>query len=152
MLFEPGSACNEAAHMADEVIWTEAVRDQLLRAAAAAAPRECVVVLGGTRAGTQTSVTDLVAVPNAAFSCDSFALAPDVFASAEHTLRDPGLAFLGFAHSHPEGTPAPSLRDRAELWTGCLQLIVAGERVHAYRLDRDRVPHVVSLTMQGPTA
>ena len=148
MLFEPGPACNEAAHMVDDVVWTGDVRDRLLRAAAAAAPRECVVVLGGTRAGSRASVTDLVPVANAAFGGDSFAVAPEAFARAEDTLRGRGLTFLGFAHSHLEGAPSPSLRDRAELWTGCLQLIVAGSQVRAYLLDRDRTPHVVTLTMQ----
>ena len=148
MLFEPSPACNEAAHMGEDVVWTKDVRDRLLDAAEAAAPRECAVVLGGTRAGSQTSVTDLVPVANFAFDGDSFVVAPEAFARAEHTLRGRGLTFLGFAHSHPEGAPAPSLRDRAELWTGCLQLIVAGSRVRAYRLDRDRTPHVLTLKMQ----
>lgn len=135
--------------MVDDVVWTEDVRERLLHAAAAAAPRECAVVLGGTRAGSRASVTDLIPVTNAAFDSDSFAVAPEDFARAESTLRGRGRTFLGFAHSHLEGAPSPSLRDRAELWTGCLQLIIAGSRVRAYLLDRDRTPHAVTLTMQG---
>ncbi|MGC6486198.1 MAG: Mov34/MPN/PAD-1 family protein [Planctomycetota bacterium] len=127
--------------MPDEVAWTEGVRSELLRAVAACRPRELVAVLGGRCAGRAASVTAFVEVPNVAPADDSFAVEPAAFAAAERSLRRAGCAFVGFVHSHPNGSAAPSERDRAELWPCCLQLIAAGGDLRAYWLDEARVLH-----------
>ena len=64
--------CLNRAHLAtklggmpEELVWTESVRGDLLRAASTAAPRECAAVLGGEADGARTAITALVEVPNA---------------------------------------------------------------------------------------
>lgn len=68
----------------------------------------------------------------------------------EQRLNDSGLAYLGFWHSHPAGTPSePSLED-LESWQGiaramltqqpsvpCLLFpIITGDRIRVWRVDR----------------
>lgn len=120
--------------MPDEIAWTEQVQGALLRAASAAAPRECAVLLGGERREHATWITDLVELPNVARGDDAFEVPPAAFARAEQQLAARGAPFVGFAHSHPRGSCAPSLRDREQLWTGCVQLITDGRRIEAFWL------------------
>ena len=56
-----------------------------------------------------------------------------------------GRAFVGFAHSHPGGACAPSMRDRETLWPDCVQLITDGADVRAFRLGRDGAVHPLTL-------
>ena len=134
--------------MLEELVCSERVRADLLRATAAAAPRECAAVLGGSRGPGRASITQLVEVPNVGRGEDAFAVDPVDFARAERAITRRGLTFLGFAHSHPRGAAAPSLRDLKELWTGCFHLIAGASQVRAFWLDRSRVPHAVALTAQ----
>ncbi len=127
--------------MVDEIALCGSARDALLRAARAAAPRECTAVLGGDRA----SVTDVVTVPNVAAAADRFEVAPADFLAAERELARRGRAFVGFAHSHPGGACAPSTRDRETLWPDCVQLITDGADVRAFRLGRDGAVHPLKL-------
>ena len=135
--------------MPEELVWTESVRSDLLRAASTAAPRECAAVLGGESDGARTAITSLVEVPNAHPEPDAFEITPADFARAQRALEDRGAKFIGFAHSHPRGAAAPSLRDRAELWTGCVHLIAGGEHVRAFWLDADRTMHALQLLRPG---
>lgn len=135
--------------MPDELVWTEAVREDLLRAASAAAPGECAAVLGGEPGRDRTAITELIEVPNAARSDDAFVVDPADFARAQQALEGLGAAFVGFAHSHPRGAAAPSMRDCAELWTGCVHLIAADQQVRAFWLDRERVVHALPLGQRG---
>lgn len=121
--------------MAPASIELSAASAQALTGAARAAwPLEMVGLLGGTVArrpdGDVWLVQHFLPLPGAACARDRFAVTPHHFATGEAELRGMGLAWLGFAHSHPDGAAAPSARDRAELWRDCLQLIVAvhGER------------------------
>jgi proteasome lid subunit RPN8/RPN11 len=96
-----------------------------LRAALhAAAPGECVGLLGGRRDAGTARIEAFVPTRNADGGGDGFAVAPADFAAAEAALRDAGLQWLGFAHGHPTAAAEPSLRDRASFWSGCLQAIV----------------------------
>ncbi|MEC8252424.1 MAG: M67 family metallopeptidase [Planctomycetota bacterium] len=135
--------------MPEELVWTERVQSDLLRAASAASPRECAAVLGGEAAGARTAITSLIEVPNAHPEPDAFEITPADFARAQRALEDRGAAFIGFAHSHPRGAAAPSLRDRAELWTGCVHLIAGGEQVRAFWLDVDRTVRALPLLRAG---
>lgn len=112
----------------------------LRRAAAAAWPREVAAVLGGHRAGDAVHVATCLPCPDAGAG-DHFAVAPTWFLAAEAALRDRGLACVGFAHSHPRASAAPSLRDRAELWPDCVQLILGAAAPDAWTVGafwRDR--------------
>jgi len=124
--------------MPDHVACPEDLRAALLRAADAARPRELVAALGGRRGDRVTCVTEFVELGNVARTDDAFTVDPATFAAAEQQLRSRGCSFVGFAHSHPRGVAAPSARDRAELWTGCVQLIAAGGDLRAFWLDPQR--------------
>lgn len=89
-----------------------------------AAPAEFVGLLGGRRDGGVARVEAFAPTRNIATVADGFAVAPADFAAAEAALRADGLQWLGFAHGHPTAAAAPSLRDRASFWPGCLQAIV----------------------------
>ena len=97
----PGCCLNRArlatklGRMPDELVWTEAVRDDLLRAASAAAPGECAAVLGGEPGRDRTAITELIEVPNAARSDDAFVVDPADFARAQQALEGLGAAFVG---------------------------------------------------------
>ena len=136
--------------MPDAVAWTEDLREALLDAARLASPREVVAVLGGDCGADTTSVTAFVEVENVARGDDRFGVDPGAFAAVEQQLRRRGCAFVGFAHSHSRGVAAPSARDRDELWSGCVQLIVAGDDVRAYWFDRARVIHALPLRLEEP--
>ncbi|MBX3464853.1 MAG: Mov34/MPN/PAD-1 family protein [Planctomycetes bacterium] len=115
---------------------------------AAAWPREMVAVLGGRREGEAAVVEAIVALTGAG-GTRGFAADPVRFLAAEASLRAAGWAWLGFVHSHPGGTAAPSALDRATLWRGCIQLVVGGVdptrlQVGAYWLD-ESVPHPLPL-------
>lgn len=89
-----------------------------------AAPGEFVGLLGGRRGDGVARVEAFAPARNAAADADGFAIAPADFAAAEAAIRAAGLQWLGFAHGHPSAVAAPSLRDRASFWPGCLQAIV----------------------------
>ncbi len=103
-------------------------RTVLLAVAAAARrelPREACGLLGGHRRGSTWQVTAFTPLANLLAEADRFACDPIEFASAEAHLRDRGLQWLGFAHSHPDGITAPSSTDRRDLWRDCVHLIAA---------------------------
>lgn len=75
---------------------------------------------------------------NVAANDDCFTVDAANFAAAEAALRARGVAWLGFAHSHARGAPAPSAIDRRELWRDCVQLIVAGDEVRAFWFSGER--------------
>lgn len=114
--------------MTREVRLSHECARQLRRLCRGAAPAEFVAVLGGPDAGDARRdrppvVDTVIELPNTAPRDDAFAVDPIAFSRVEATLRATGRRFAGFAHSHPGGTPAPSARDLAELWPGCIQLI-----------------------------
>jgi len=129
--------------MPDEIAWTDDVQAAVRGAAHRAAPRECALLLGGP--ADAAAITMAVELPNAAAGNDAFDVRPEAFLRAEQLLRDADATFVGFAHSHPQGACAPSARDRAELWTGCVQLITDGDEVRAFWLDADRRVRELSL-------
>jgi proteasome lid subunit RPN8/RPN11 len=134
------------------IVWTGETRSQLATATRQQAPREITAVLGGRIVGKTVHVERVVALPNQSMHNDAFVIEASQFARCEHDLRDAGLEFVGFAHSHPEGHAAPSQRDREQLWTDCVQVITNGEQVHAFVLDRDRVVHAVRQASQSMAA
>ena len=118
---------------------TEAAEAALFEAARAAAPCEFAAVLGGCVRGENALVRRIVQLPNTSTAAeDSFAVDGVAFAQCEHELRQHGETFLGFVHSHPKGGTAPSVRDRQQLWTGCLQMITDGHSWQAFALDEQR--------------
>jgi desampylase len=113
-----------------------ALAQHLRRWATAAAPRECIAALGGQPPGDTWRVATFWPLPNTAPGHDRFEVAPAAFAAAVAGLAAAGNQWLGFVHSHPNGRAEPSATDRAELWRGCLQLIVASDRIAAFCLHQ----------------
>jgi proteasome lid subunit RPN8/RPN11 len=130
---------------------TQAAEALLLHAARVAAPREIVAVLGGCIAGANAQVRQVVMLPNDAIDgAASFAVDSVAFSQCEHELRNGGDTFLGFAHSHPNGSTAPSIRDREQLWTECVQMITDGHTWKAFVLDKNRAVHPLT-ALPAPT-
>jgi proteasome lid subunit RPN8/RPN11 len=109
------------------VVLTRAAHAAVADAVRAAWPCEMAAVLGGHEQLGTARVDTVVCHPESELRPDAFSLDPVGFARAEYALRSTGRRWLGFAHSHPNGTALPSLRDRAELWRGCVQLIAASD-------------------------
>ena len=105
-------------------------------------PREFAAIVGGQWSAARAIVRAIEPLASTGNERE-FAVDAAVFASAEADLRARGLQWLGFLHSHPGGTAALSLRDRRELWRGCVQIVVAvtaaGAAItKAWRLEGDR--------------
>jgi len=132
------------------VVWRSDSRSQLAEAYRAAAPREFVAVLGGRIEEQTACVEQVIVMPNVAVTGDAFEVDAATFAQCEHTMRAASHCMLGFAHSHVDGHASPSVRDREQLWTDCLQVIVSREQCRAFVLDAQR--HVHALRDASPTA
>lgn len=74
------------------------------------APRECC----GMLIGSATAVTEAVAARNIAEKPTRFVIDPQGHIDAIRRARQLGLEVLGFYHSHPHSSAAPSETDRAE--------------------------------------
>lgn len=118
-----------------------AVQRAIDGAARAAWPGEFAAALGGQCDDGIARIDRLRPFPGAG-AADTFAVPPAVFAAAEAELRAAGATWLGFVHSHPGGSAAPSLADRETLWRDCVQLVVGGAapdrlQTAAFWLDGD---------------
>jgi proteasome lid subunit RPN8/RPN11 len=80
--------------------------------ARAAWPRECCGLIEGSVAGDFLSVTALHAIPNLSGAPDRFELDPAEQIRVLRAARQEGRSILGCYHSHPDGRPEPSERDR----------------------------------------
>ena len=125
------------------VVLTAEAHAAIADAVRAAWPCEMAAVLGGHEDLSTARVDTVVCHAERDLRPNAFSLDPVAFARAEYALRRAGRRWLGFAHSHPNGTAVPSVRDRAELWRGCVQLIGASDgmlvTVGAFELCGDPV-------------
>jgi proteasome lid subunit RPN8/RPN11 len=120
------------------VILGSEVHAAVVAATHEAGARELAGLLAGHREPGGCVVTAFVPLVNTAAADDHFAVDPIEFARAEAALRARGRDWLGFVHSHPRGTAAPSRTDHAELWRGCVQMIVASGTFAAFWLEGER--------------
>ena len=108
------------------------VRDALLAEAARAHPQECCGLLLGESVDAITAIlpaANIAASPEREFEID-----PATLITAHRAARNGGPAVLGYYHSHPAGTTAPSAQDRAcAARDGRIWAIVAGNRVGWWR-------------------
>ena len=125
------------------VLLETAAAQAMALAARQAAPDEMVGLLAGHATAAGLHVVHFAPLREAACGRDHFRVAPWHFATAEAALRDAGLQWLGFAHSHPTGKPSPSAVDEQQLWPHCLQLVLGSVRgapaIGAFWLDADGV-------------
>lgn len=131
------------------------VSDALLAASRRAAPCEIGALLTGRRSGDTLHVEDasmldnVAAEPQQRFDADELQF---VRALAEHEAR--GLAFLGFAHSHPRGSASPSTTDTRDAWPSTLLLLVAphaeqGSQIRAHWRDRSHCAELALSPAEG---
>ncbi len=128
----------------------------LLAAAHSASPREVGALLTGRRDGDTLRVEDASMLDNVAADPERhFTAEPLQFVSAlaEHEAR--GLAFAGFAHSHPHGNAHPSAADVLDAWPGSLLLLVApratdGATLRAHWRCRAACAELVVLEHEAP--
>jgi proteasome lid subunit RPN8/RPN11 len=93
------------------------LQSQILAEARTAHPAECCGLMEGVRGSDAIRVTALH--PTANLSADplsGFEIDPAVHFRLLRTLRGTGREVVGCYHSHPNGRPEPSPRDRAN---GC---------------------------------
>jgi proteasome lid subunit RPN8/RPN11 len=110
---------------------TSGVEQQLLAAAATAAPEECCGLLLGRPGVIETAVP----ARNVAYDRSrSFEIDPAVLLRTHREARGAGLKVVGHYHSHPNGVAEPSKRDAAQaVEDGQLWVIVAGGRLSGWR-------------------
>jgi proteasome lid subunit RPN8/RPN11 len=88
------------------------LRAQLAREARAAFPRECCGLIEGARDGDDARVTALHPTRNLAEESDRFEIDPAEHIRLLRALRGSGRGIVGCYHSHPNGRPEMSPRDR----------------------------------------
>jgi proteasome lid subunit RPN8/RPN11 len=110
------------------------VVEAIVAHARAAAPAECCGVLIG-RGG---DVVEAVPTRNDATAAGRFLISPKDHIDARRAARRRGLEIVGFYHSHPNGSAAPSPTDLAEAaYPGHLYAIVGlAEQPFEFRLYR----------------
>ena len=99
--------------MPSTFILPQPLRAQIAVEARAAFPRECCGLIEGTREGEDVRVAALHPTANFSAAPDGFEIDPSAHIRLLRTLRGTGREIVGCYHSHPNGRPEPSERDRA---------------------------------------
>jgi len=89
------------------------LRAQLVAEARAAFPHECCGLIEGTQEGEKVRAVVLHPTANFSAAPDGFEIDPSAHIRLLRTLRGTGRGIVGCYHSHPNGRPEPSERDRA---------------------------------------
>jgi proteasome lid subunit RPN8/RPN11 len=115
----------------------EALREQILREARAAAPRECCGLIEGRREADQFRIVALHPARNLADASDRFDIDPRDTLAAHKAARARGQTIVGCYHSHPNGHATPSAADLAgAAEDNFLWLIAADDGVKAFVYSR----------------
>ncbi len=125
-----------------------AVLDHLVAHARAEAPNECC----GMLIGTPQRIERAVRARNTLSSPTRYQIDPGDQIAAMRAARERGEAIVGFYHSHPASSPAPSAADRAEAaYPGHCYLIVfpgssaAAPEIRGFRLHDSGTFRAVTL-------
>jgi proteasome lid subunit RPN8/RPN11 len=111
----------------------EGVREQILREARGAHPRECCGVIEGAREAEIFRIATLHPARNLADMPDRFEIDPQDQFAAHKAARARGHAIVGCYHSHPNGRAEPSMADQAGAdEENFLWLIASNGRVNAF--------------------
>ena len=101
-------------------------RARIEEAARVAWPQECCGLVEGMRIGSTVVVAAVHPARNVAGASDAFEIDPAEHIRLLRALRGTGRAIVGCYHSHPNGDPEPSERDRqGAAESGFVWLIVA---------------------------
>jgi len=99
--------------MPSTFILPQPLRAQIAVEARAAFPRECCGLIEGKREGEEVRAVALHPTANFSAAPDSFEIDLSAHIRLLRTLRGTGQEIVGCYHSHPNGRPEPSERDRA---------------------------------------
>lgn len=121
-------------HFPAEVLLRSEDAEAILEEARRSGGLECCGLLLGRLEGASAIVDEVLPAPNVAEAPGtSFEIDPAVLLAAHRTAREAGNSIVGWYHSHPNGNPAPSIRDAARaVEAGTVWLITAGEVLEAY--------------------
>ena len=116
-----------------QVALPQELRDQILRAAQDAHPRECCGLLEGACEAENFRITALHPARNLAEAADRFEIDPRDQFAAHKAARAQGRAIIGCYHSHPNGRAEPSAVDLAGAEEeNFLWLIAASGEINAF--------------------
>lgn len=116
-----------------QVALPQALRDQILRAAQDAHPRECCGLVEGACEARAFRITALHPARNLAGAADRFEIDPRDQFAAQRCARARGHMIVGCYHSHPNGRAAPSAADQAGAGEeNFLWLIAASGEINAF--------------------
>jgi proteasome lid subunit RPN8/RPN11 len=107
-----GSAGGTPAVPARLFVLSDALQHQLVAEARAAYPNECCGLIEGIRRGDTIEALALHPTHNLASAPDRFEIDPAEHIRLLRALRGTGREIVGCYHSHPDGAPRPSPRDR----------------------------------------
>ena len=99
--------------MLSTLILPPLLRARLVAEARAAFSRECCGLIEGALEGEMVRAAALHPTANIGRTPDSFEIDPSAHINLLRTLRGTGRGIVGCYHSHPNGRPEPSDRDRA---------------------------------------
>ena len=99
--------------MIEHLSLSDALRAQFAAEARAAFPRECCGLIEGRRESGVVFATRFHPTANLSPDADGFEIDPAAHLSLMRELRGSGFEIVGCYHSHPNGRPGPSDRDRA---------------------------------------
>lgn len=123
-----------------------ALRAQFAAEACAAFPRECCGLIEGGRESGVVFATMLHPTANSSPDADGFEIDPAAHLRLMRELRGSGREIVGCYHSHPNGRPEPSDRDRARyasqgfVWLIAALAGAAAEAEFAAFVDADFSP------------
>ena len=98
--------------MIHTLVLSKASRKEIEKQARAAFPRECCGLLEGTLQDNSAVTTAVHPTRNLAAEADRFEIDPAEHIRLLRAARDNGRTIVGCYHSHPNGRPEPSARDR----------------------------------------
>lgn len=120
---------------------------QLLDWATTAGDNECCgLILGYGGLVTEVELTANVSQdPQREFEID-----PSALIAAEKRMRQGGVSILGYFHSHPNGSPEPSMKDaQFAAVDGRRWLIIADGRITSWRPVKNAADGAVTFDFEG---
>ena len=117
-----------------------ALAARLAALAVSTAPAECCgALLGNSDFTGSWEVEQIIELTNRSEqAATQYLITSDDVRFAQRKARALGLDVVGFFHSHPNGSVAPSETDLERAWPGYLYLIVTHDQLAAYTLDEMR--------------
>ncbi len=115
------------------IVVTHEHRRRMIAHALAEYPSECCGLLIGTVRGSRNTVEHVVPCENVhpGHRQTRFQIDPHTLFEAIRAARAAGRQMIGFYHSHPNGSAAPSRYDQRTAWPDCSHVIIATERESA---------------------